>query len=177
MPQKQTEVAAVTQLQRFLRQLSYHEPSVSPPPIDGIFASDTQQSLREFQALHRLPVTGVADRRTWELLYESYRRSCAEHTPPRSVAVFPFLRTEPKLNLGEEGFAVTVLQQMLMELSVEYSALETVTPSGRYDEATMAAIRDFQQRNDLSVTGITDIITWNAVTDQYNTLFAIEPFL
>ncbi len=177
MPHYQNEVAAVAQLQRFLRQISYHEPSVSPPPIDGIFASDTQQALRDFQAWQHLPVTGIADRETWERLYEHYLTSRSVHMPPRNVSVFPYLQTEIELTIGNTGFAVTVLQHMLQELGIEYSALETVTMNGFYDENTAAAVKAFQGHNNLSVTGNTDVITWNTVTDQYNTLFAVEPFL
>lgn len=39
--------------------------------IDGIFDSNTQQDIREFQKKYAIPVTGVADRTTWMSLFVS----------------------------------------------------------------------------------------------------------
>ena len=177
MPQYQNESEATKNLQRYLRQLSYHNTSIFPPPIDGIFESDTRRSLSDFQGAYGLPVTGIADRETWELLYAAYRASLTENTPPRAISVFPFLPTEVQLSPGSQAFSVTVLQHMLRELSVLYSPLLSVEITGTYDDATYEAIKDFQSKNRLFANGITDVPTWNAIADQYNLLFAAEPYL
>lgn len=177
MPQKETEALAIENLQRYLRQLSYHDSAITAPPIDGIFESDTQQSLRDFQASHGLPATGKADKRTWDALYANYRASLTEHTPPRAVALFPFAIQPSEILPGNVGFAVSVLQHMLRELSANYSDLEDVAVTGTYDEKTAAAVRHFQSSNRMPETGNTDVPTWNAIVDQYNLLFATEPFL
>ena len=170
MPQHANERTAIANLQRYLRQLSYHEPGITPPPVDGIFERDTQTALRQFQALQALPVTGKADRRTWEELYARYRASLTEHTPHRAVVFFPISAEETTLREGDKSFAVTVLQHMLQELSERYTPLSAVTPLGEYDAATTDAVREFQKRNRLPVTGATDLSTWNTVTDQFNSL-------
>ena len=36
--------------------------------VDGIFGRETQQAVRVFQAREGLPVTGIVDLQTWELL-------------------------------------------------------------------------------------------------------------
>ncbi|MBQ8310000.1 MAG: peptidoglycan-binding protein [Clostridia bacterium] len=177
MPQHTNEPLAIENLQRYLRQLSYHNPSIKAPPIDGIFESDTRTSLRDFQTLRGLPVTGKADRRTWDELYTSYRASLTEHTPPRTVAFFPFVRQTVELVPGNIGFAVSVLQHMLRELSANYNGLEPTDVTGTYDESTAQAVRYFQKHNSLPESGNTNASTWNAITDQYNILFATEPFL
>ena len=177
MAQAQNETVATRNLQRYLRQLSYHDPAIFAPPIDGIFASETQRSLRDFQTAYGLPATGIADRETWDILYAAYRASITEHTPPRAISVFPFLPTDPQLTLGSRAFSVTVLQHMLQELSVLYTPLPSVVVTGVYDDATYEAIRAFQEKNRLPINGITDVATWNAVADQYNLLFAAEPYL
>jgi peptidoglycan hydrolase-like protein with peptidoglycan-binding domain len=177
MPQHANESTAIRNLQQYLRQLSYHDPSISPPPIDGIFDSGTQKSLREFQASQSLPPSGVADRRTWELLYALYRASLGENAPPRAPDIFPYLPFGARLAPGDESFAVAVLQHMLRELSAYHTELEGIVPTGRYDEGTAAAVRVLQERSSLPVTGSVDVATWNAITDQYNILFAVEPYL
>lgn len=177
MPQYQNESLAIENLQRYLRQLSYHVPSITAPPIDGVFASDTQKALREFQEWQALPSTGIADRETWDALYAAYRASLAESTPARAVSFFPFTNEAASLSPENRNFATSVLQHMLRELSALYTSLETVAMTGIYDAATEQAVRDFQQKNRLPITGITDLATWNAVADQYNVLFSVEPFM
>ena len=177
MPQHQNEAEAIKNLQRYLRQLSYHEPLIFAPPIDGIFASDTRRSLESFQGAYGLPVTGVADRATWERLYAAYRVSVAKNTPPRAVSVFPFLPTDAVLTPNSNAFAVTVLQHMLRELSVLYAPLSGVALTGVYDTPTFEGVRLIQERAFLPINGETDVATWNVIADQYNLLFSAEPYL
>ncbi|MBQ9773657.1 MAG: peptidoglycan-binding protein [Clostridia bacterium] len=170
MPLYENEARGIENLQRYLRQLSYHEPSITPPPIDGIFERDTEQALRDFQALQRLPVTGIADLITWDLLYAAYRASLAEHTPPRAVSFFPIDEDFAAFRTDTDSFPVAVLQYMLRELGARYGDLEEITVNGRYDGATQAAVRTFQRHNGLSENGRIDLPTWNAITDQHNIL-------
>ena len=46
--------AATEDVQRYLRQLSYGEPTIPPPPIDGIFDTRTTDALQRFQLLKGL---------------------------------------------------------------------------------------------------------------------------
>ncbi len=176
MPENRNESVAIEKLQRYLRQLSYRE-AITAPPIDGIFERDTRRSLEEFQALYRLPVTGSATRETWDALYAAYRASLTASTPPRAVLILPPMSESFPLTVGNDAFAVTVLQHMLRELSSLYSALERVDVTGIYDTATVAAVNEFQIRNRMPPSGNVDVPTWNAITDQYNILFSTEPFL
>ena len=170
MPRYENEAQATANLQRYLRQLSYHYPEITPPPIDGIFDSDTERSLREFQAMQELPVTGRADRRTWEELYTMYRASIAENEPPRTVAILPFVAGEILLQKGDEGFTVSVLQYMLRELGESLAELEEVEITGVFDEKTARAVRLFRAQNGLPEGETVDLITWNTLVDRFNRL-------
>lgn len=176
MPQRKNESAAIENLQRYLRQLSYTE-AIPPPPIDGVLDTDTRRALETFQGLYGLPVTGTATKETWEALYTAYRASLTSKTPPRAVLILPVSELSAPLSEGDRIFAVSVLQYMLGELSSLYSAMQAVTVSGIFDGATEAAVRDFQSKNRLPVNGSVDVATWNAIADQYNILFSTEPFL
>ncbi len=161
---------AVGQLQRHLRQLSHHEPSIPYPPIDGIFESRTDEALREFQRLRGLPVTGAADAETWERLYADYRASLAENGPPRPVNIFPIEPYDYEITAGSIGLPVAALQYMLLELQQIYYDLGSLTPSGVYDDATARAVRVVQSKNRIPETGKIDALTWNTITDQFNSL-------
>ncbi|MBR2019505.1 MAG: peptidoglycan-binding protein [Clostridia bacterium] len=164
--------SAVSNLQRYLRQLSYEEPSISPVPLDGIFASQTEEALREFQRLRGLSPTGKADRETWERLYEDYRASLAKSAPPQPILIFPLSPPGYVILPGSRGVTVSVIQQMLRELHHHYLDLQDVEATGTYDPQTRDAIRFFQEKNTLPANGNVDLLTWNALADQYNTLFS-----
>ena len=170
MPKYENEAQATANLQRYLRQLSYHHPEITPPPIDGIFDSDTERSLREFQAMQGLPITGHADRRTWDELYTMYRASVAENEPPRTVAILPFVAGEILLQKGDEGFTINVLQYMLRELGESLAELEEVEITGIFDENTARAVRLFRVQNGLPEGETVDLITWNTLVDRFNRL-------
>lgn len=170
MSQYENEALAVQNLQRYLRQLSYHDPAITAPPIDGIFASDTRKSLQQFQGTHDLNATGVADRETWERLYACYRASLTEHAPPRAVFFFPVEESFTLFTNGNYGFPIAVLQYMLRELSAQYGDLDTIEVNGTYDAVTENAVLAFQQRNGLTPDGRIDLRTWNAIANQHNIL-------
>lgn len=163
---------AVEHLQRYLRQLAYWEEALPMPPVDGIFESRTEESLRAYQTSRGIPVTGSADQQTWERLYAEYRASLAAHSPPVQMSVFYLEPEGDRLTEGSVGFAVTALQYMLSELRRSYTALEEVEITGVYDEKTADAVRTFQSANRLPDEGGVGLMTWNVITAQYNTLFA-----
>ena len=170
MPIYENEAQATANLQRYLRQLSYHHPEITPPPIDGIFERDTEESLKDFQAMVGLPVTGRADRRTWDALYAMYRASIAENEPPRTVAILPFVAGEILLQKGDEGFTINVLQYMLRELGESLAELEKIEVSGIFDENTARAVRLFRVQNGLPEGETVDLVTWNTLVDRFNRL-------
>ena len=170
MPRYENEREATLNLQRYLRQLSYHHHEITPPPIDGIFERDTEESLKDFQAMVGLPVTGRADRRTWDALYAMYRASIAENEPPRTVAILPFVAGEILLQKGDDGFTVSVLQYMLRELGESLAELEEIEVSGIFDEPTARAVRLFREQNGLAEGETVDLVTWNTLVDRFNRL-------
>ena len=117
-----------------------------------------------------LPVTGRADRRTWDALYAMYRASIAEHEPPRTVAILPFVAGEILLQKGDEGFTINVLQYMLRELGESLAELEEVEITGIFDENTARAVRLFRVQNGLPEGETVDLITWNTLVDRFNRL-------
>ena len=167
---EQNNPVAVRNLQRYLRQLAYHDPKIPMPPVDGVFESQTREALEAFQRLYGLPVTGVADQVTWDTLYAAYRASVAEYSPPECVSIFPRYPVGYELRPGESGFPVLTLQFMLRELRVSYGITLPVELTGSFDEDTEDAVRGFQAKNFLPATGRVGKLTWDLITDQFNLL-------
>lgn len=60
------------------------------------------------------------------------------------------------------------LQTMLRVIAEDDPSHPKVIPDGIYGPETMEAVACFQRRHGLSVTGITDQQTWEAVVEQYD---------
>lgn len=163
--------AAVTNLQRYLRQLSYFDSRIPAPPVDGIFDNATEQAIRAFQRAEGLPETGVADRPTWDLLYRRYLQSLEQKGDPRAVTLFPSIPEGYAVGEGDTQFLVRMIQFALQELAVLYEGLDNVPQSGTYDAETTRAVREFQRRHLLPETGAVDLRTWNALADAFNSTF------
>ena len=76
-----TDKSAVRELQKYLLEISYATHGYPHIAIDGIFGRETREVLSLFQRRARLPVTGVADRRTWQALYSAYLPALAARKP------------------------------------------------------------------------------------------------
>ncbi|MBO5756880.1 MAG: peptidoglycan-binding protein [Clostridia bacterium] len=160
---------AVANLQRYLRQLAYHTEKIGQVPVDGIFDSATQNALSDYQRTVGLPVTGTADRETWERLYADYLASLALYSPPTPVSLFLQAPPDGYLDLGAVGIDVAVLQYMLGELTLLY-LLTPPMVTGEYDAATQNAVKEMQEYLGIVPNGLVDILTWNAITDRFNSL-------
>lgn len=160
-------------LQRYLRQLSATESYIPTPPIDGIFDTATEDSLRQYQALRGLPVTGRADLKTWTLLYEDYLESLGRQATAEGLFLFPDFPAEYAVYPNEEHFLVMVIQFILNELRLIYDDIPQNSQSGIYDLATRQGILAFQRRNGLIESDRVDRTTWNALTREHRRLYSI----
>ena len=64
--------ADVRTIQRQLNAVSSHYPAIPKVSVDGIFGSATAASVRTFQEVFNLPVSGIVDSPTWYRLSQIY---------------------------------------------------------------------------------------------------------
>ncbi len=62
----------VSRVQEYLNVVATVYPSIVPPPQTGVYASQTEEAVREFQRLFDLTVTGIIEPITWDELTEQY---------------------------------------------------------------------------------------------------------
>lgn len=163
-----TEKDAIKYLQTYLRAQTLVDNTFPLVPIDGIFDTQTQNALMEFQRRNNLPPTGVADRTTWDLLYTQYLDIIRDTSLPAAIIPFPSYPKNYTIKRGEKGFLVATLQYMLNEIGIIYNVFDTLEINGEYDEATEDIIRDFQTRNGIPSTGEVDRKTWEFIARIYN---------
>ena len=128
-------------LQARLKELGYYTIKV-----DGIYGSGTQRAVRRFQEVNGLTPSGIADNTTQVLLYSNAAKPAYSTVYPSSYSV---LKRSNRYNA-----AVVTLQRRLNELGYAAGTID-----GYFGSRTYQAIRSFQQRNGLSVTGIADAYT------------------
>ena len=160
---------AISNTQKYLRQLSYHDGDIPPVPIDGIWDTETARALTAFQRKNGLAPTGRVDRATFELLKLQYEDSIAQSSPPAKLDVFPRIPADYSVGEGDEGFVVDAIQYVLGELEQLYT-FGPIAKSGTYDIATASLVRLFQDANNITPTGRVDRETWDAMAVQHNLL-------
>lgn len=168
--QRLNETEAITNLQRYLRQLSHTDSDIPPVPVDGIFGEATADALTAFQRKNGLTPSGRANRATWDMLFAEYLRSVDENTQPLLLPLFPRVPGDYSVRLGSESFLVRAIQYILGELLITYGIMNGSVPpeqTGIYDTATENLVKNFQLQNGIDATGNTDKTTW----DRLVTLF------
>jgi peptidoglycan hydrolase-like protein with peptidoglycan-binding domain len=130
-------------------------------PADGQFGPVTLAALKTWQAANRVPVTGRLDAATWA------RMVALGKVPARGAATRPAPAATPApasplaryatttLRRGSTGPAVVALQKALK-----------VTADGQFGPRTDGAVRAFQSRKRLPVTGVVSALTWKALMGQ-----------
>lgn len=153
-------------LQYYLNVIGAYYANVQPVnDITGYFGEQTEASLKSFQRLFGLPITGVADRQTWYAVYDAYV-GIAETLPPSEtdVAIYP----GTILKEGAENEYVLILQTYLSYISDFFDEIPDVETTGYFGPQTKAAVLAFQRFSGLEETGTVNAITWDTLAGIYS---------
>jgi len=154
----------VRELQSRLFQLQWF-----PELTTGIYDAATQEAVSGFQAKRGFEATGVVDERTW-------RKLVAMTETPTHDAMFNILRPGPALiEPGDEGDGVRDVQARLKQIQWYFGDV-----TGSFDEQTIEAVRGFQAKRQIPVTGEVDQRTMDRLTAMtyaptHEELFNIKP--
>ena len=126
------EGTAVKNLQYTLYELGYYDGA-----IDGKYGQTTADAVRAFQIQNNItPVDGVAGSKTLSRMYS-----------PDAVAATAANTDYGTAQAGDRGDLVVQIQDCLVQLGY----LDEIT--GVYDDATVAAVKAFQEANGLRADG------------------------
>ena len=106
--------------------------------VDGVFSSQTEDAVKDFQQSNGLVVDGVVGPVTWS-------------------HVHPYREASPILRAGSLGPVVAMLQGVL-KTGFGYSG----AIDGIFGPVTEAVVRQYQTDSGLPVTGVMDEPTWMA---------------
>lgn len=138
----------VRELQHRLRQLEWFSGDIT-----GRYAASTVSAVEGFQEKRELKATGAVDAKTWSSLTSRTRKPTHDEMHNKLTAG-PALMAQ-----GSSGDRVRDLQARLKQVAW-FS--ESVT--GTYGPATASAVKGFQGRRAIPVTGEVDQRTWDRLT-------------
>ncbi|MBQ9780008.1 MAG: peptidoglycan-binding protein [Clostridia bacterium] len=162
MPTSPFEKEAITNLQRYLYQLSFTDPNIPPVPVDGVYGNNTKKAVRAFQQSRGLTSTGQVDQETWDLIYLAYLESLESTGRTEPLYLFPRNPEAYSVGLGDEGLIISAIRYLLRELMIDYGGeFEDIPLAGTFDTVTEGAVKQFQQLFGLPITGRVDRVTWN----------------
>ncbi|MDI9521115.1 MAG: peptidoglycan-binding protein [Bacillota bacterium] len=142
-----TRGLAVSRLQQRLVELKYY--NIKP---DGEYNNDDIMAVQHFQRLNNLPVTGIADLATQQVLYTAYAIGADASVNDTSGAASGLLK------IGSQGELVRALQSRLIALNFLSGSID-----GNFGTQTAAAVAAFQKANNLKQDGIVGSQTTNVL--------------
>lgn len=157
-------------LQYLLAVISVFNPYIPDVEITGVYNENTRNAVSAVQRENNLPVTGITDALTWEVIYSNAAGDAADVLmAENSVVTRPY--PGEVLKPGSRGEDVRILQEYLNVLTA-YSGIFPVDVTGVYGVSTARSVSGFQRRFSLPVTGETDKQTWDEIAAKYRELLS-----
>lgn len=168
----------VLTIQRQLNRISDNYPSIPKiTNLTGIFGTQTEDAVRQFQYIFNLSQDGIVGKATWYKIKNVFNgiARLAELTADRLTyedvsPIYPSLLTE-----GMSGDYIKTLQYYLDVVAYFYPQIPDITVDGYFGEKTKEAVMAFQNLQGLTVDGIVGRDTWRSLTNAYNTVLKAIP--
>lgn len=155
----------VRSLQTMLRVLAEDDRRLPTVVPDGIYGPNTMNAVTAFQRQKGLPITGIVDQPTWELIVESYEPALIRIGKAQPIEII--MDPGQVFRSGDSSPYVYLLQSMLTQLSNDHPTIEPPGHSGTMDPSTIRSLVAFQKLAGLPETGEFDKITWKHLVHQF----------
>ena len=155
----------VVVLQVMLNRISQNYPAIPKVSPDGVFGSNTQDSVKQFQRIFGLTPDGIVGKATWyKLVYLYVGVTQLSELVSQGQTFYTVQFQYPGvLKEGDKGSGVQVLQYMLALLAEFDNALSPAQIDGTFGPVTARAVRNYQGVAGLTVDGIVGRDTWNSI--------------
>ena len=164
--------------QQQLNRIARNYPAI--PKIDittGIFDVQTQNSVKKFQEIFNIPVTGVVDKITWYRIKDLYNgvKRLGELVNEGLTLDDVSLQYSEELSEGMSGLPVTTIQYLLNVIAYFNPNLNIFPISNVFDGETVNAVKNFQAQYGIPVTGIVERTTWDKIVSVYSDIYSQLP--
>ena len=156
---------AISELQQALRDIAKTDSDILSVIPDGIFAEETEESVKSFQRKFGFTETGKVDFELWDKIQQERQKALFTLSEP--IQVIAIKKEDLPLVLGQISKEVHMLNMMLNSLSEKYSNFENVGVSDEFSAKTKNEVEKWQEVIGHQVTGEVDKLTWNRLAEQY----------
>ncbi len=164
-----SEGIGVRTIQYYLNIIAYFNPEFNVITLDGIYGPETANAVRQFQRYYGLPVTGVMNTATWNVLNRIYSETVEflhEGYSGKYGKLYPgYFLTE-----GMSGQNIRDLQTYLALIGQNLEAIPEIPVTGYFGTQTREAVTAFQNAFGIPANGAVGPITWNTIVKQYDML-------
>ena len=160
----------VRTVQTRLNRISANYPAI--PKIsaaDGIFGTETENAVLEFQRIFSLAADGVVGKATWyriQTIYNAVKKLNELESEGLTLSDVE-KQFSGTLAEGDLGTEVGIVQYYLSVVAYFDPRVSTPTEGGVFDGATAESVRSFQAAYGLPETGEADEETWNRLVSVY----------
>ncbi|MDF2676172.1 MAG: putative peptidoglycan-binding protein [Bacillota bacterium] len=155
--------------QYFINVLSTYYNTIPSVEITGVPNPETRTAIMEFQKVMKLPVTGILNTETWNLMYKG-AMEILKDVPPTEIFLPRYLFPNIIYKRGSAGSGVYNIQQYLSFISQFIPSIKAPYPDGVFDEDTETSVIAFQKNFGLKPNGIVEKITWDKIVEIYYNL-------
>ncbi len=157
----------VTTLQYYLTILAYFNGALEPVIRSGYYGPETVQAVERFQRFYNLPVTGIVDQTTWNVISQSYIDTVSalpQGYSGSNAKLYPgyFLTRDMR---NED---VRDLQTYLNLIGQNIPEIPIVPITSFFGDQTENAVKTFQRLFGLTESGVVGPVTWATIAQQYD---------
>lgn len=149
----------VEELQEKLQKLSNVFPSLPIVIVDGYYGEITRKTVKMFQELNSIPITGDVDELTWKKInYYVENREINNNKTMDDIDL-----SDNVVKLGSKGKYVSDLQNYLNIAATKFNNIPTVNVDGFFGNKTLQSVLAFQKEFGLTTDGVVGSVTWDAL--------------
>ena len=158
-------------LQQELNRIAKNYPAIPRiENVNGVFDEATVESVKAFQSVFDLPVTGQVDKATWYAIkrYFTAVKRLSELDSEGLSYTEAALEYPDRLQRGSQGAGVSALQYLLSVIAYFNPSLNTISIDGDFGASTENAVREFQRFYGLAADGTVGAATWAKLLEIYS---------
>ncbi len=158
-------------IQEQLNRIAINFPQLPLITVNSVYDESTERTVREFQQLFILPVTGVTDKATWyriSQIYASVKRLSEITSEGQRASYNQQLYPGSPIRRTSRGSEVQEIQFYLQRIARFNPVVESPDLDGIFGSSTERAVISFQNAYGLEPTGVVDETVWNRLVEVYN---------
>ena len=166
------ETGAVRSLQIFLRNISSHYEFIPQIIPDGIFGTQTRETLKSFQSGFGLEPTGETNFDTWNKIIEV--SDYVDNLNANAALVFVYPETGKRIFPGQHSIDLFVIQAMMKALSNTGNNFVPLEITSVHDADSVKAVKHIQSISGMTEDGIINIDFFNNLSKLYEVYISRE---